>query len=614
MTAPATCEEFLDLVRRSEVLDSERLESFAQVLSSSDNSSHEPRQIAERMVRDGLLTAFQAKQLLIGKWRRFRISGKYKLLELIGAGGMGSVYLCEHVFMRRHVALKVLPLEKLSDESSLARFYREARAVGKLDHPNIVRAYDIDQDDKLHFLVMEYVDGASLQDIVSRHGPLSPAAAANYIRQAALGLQHAHEAGLVQRDVKPGNLLLDRAGVVKVLDLGLARFFNDRKDNLTERYDDDATLGTADYLAPEQANNKLDIRSDIYSLGVTFYFLLVGKAPFEDGKLTQKLLWHQVKKIPSVLEHRKDVPAEMAAIIEKMVQKSPEDRYATPKEVAEALAPWADKPLDPPPAAWMPKRSLAALTPGAQGDAPVLPITPPPRSSVGRSVPMPRSVNSTPAPKSQLPPTVAPRATPARGGPRPSGRRTQSAGPSRGKIIAMIAGGSAISLGLIFGIVYALVGKRDDRALSAAPSAGPYVVVPQAAPQLPPAAPSATLSAQPPRSGSNKVARPIRAEEAKNHLGEYCLVEMTVRRTGKNQSTRFFLNSMEDFRDPNCFTVTFERPVFEQLKARGLTDLDSFFLNRTIKVRGTITKYINPRDQSKSIQIEVEDASQILGP
>jgi hypothetical protein len=264
----------------------------------------------------------------------------------------------------------------------------------------------------------------------------------------------------------------------------------------------------------------------------------------------------------------------------------------------------------------MPKRSLAALTPGAQGDAPVLPVTPPPRSSVGRTVPAPRSVNSTPAPKSQLPPSVAPRVAPARREARTADRRTRAAstGPSRGKIIAMIAGGSAISLGLIFGIVYALVSQRDERAYSAAPGSGSTVVVPQASPQLPPAVPSAAVSAQPTRSGSNKVARPIRAEDAKNHLGEYCLVEVTVRRTGKNQSTRFFLNSMEDFRDPNCFTVTFERPVFEQLKARGLTDLDSFFLNRTIKVRGTITKYINPRDQSKSIQIEVEDASQILGP
>src|SRR5262249_29226994 len=146
-----------------------------------------------------------------------------------------------------------LPVDKIQDASTVERFYREARAAGSLVHPNIVHTYDIDQDDKIHFLVMEYVDGASLQEIVARHGPLDPVRSAHYIRQAALGLQHAYEKGLVHRDVKPGNLLLDRSGTIKVLDLGLARFFNAHKENITEKYDDKCVLGTADYLAPEQA-------------------------------------------------------------------------------------------------------------------------------------------------------------------------------------------------------------------------------------------------------------------------------------------------------------------------------------------------------------------------
>src|SRR5262249_7607071 len=145
-----------------------------------------------------------------------------------------------------------------------------------LDHPNIVRAFDIDQDGKTHFLVMEYVDGESLQNIVAKHGKLDPGRAANYVRQAALGLQHAHEANLVHRDIKPGNLLVDRAGTVKILDLGLARILDAHKDNLTEKFDgDNAVLGTADYLAPEQAlggKASVDIRADIYSLGATFFF------------------------------------------------------------------------------------------------------------------------------------------------------------------------------------------------------------------------------------------------------------------------------------------------------------------------------------------------------
>src|SRR5207248_7956489 len=141
--------------------------------------------------------------------------GKYKVLERLGSGGMGSVYLCEHKLMRRRVAVKVLPTAKAEDKASLDRFYREARAVAALDHPNIVHAYDIDQDEQLHFLVMEYVDGASLQELVKRSGPLDPVRAAHYIRQAALGLDHAHKAGLVHRDIKPANVLVDRQGTVK---------------------------------------------------------------------------------------------------------------------------------------------------------------------------------------------------------------------------------------------------------------------------------------------------------------------------------------------------------------------------------------------------------------
>src|SRR5262249_55215742 len=154
------------------------------------------------------------------------------------------------------------------------------------------------------------------------------------VRQAALGLQHAHEAGLIHRDIKPGNLLLDRKGAVKVLDLGLARFFNTHKDNITERYDEHGVLGTADYLAPEQAmNNKVDIRADIYSLGATFYFLLTGKAPFEEGTLTQKLLWHQVKQVQSIREKRPDVPEVLTQVVERMMAKQPADRFPTPQAV-----------------------------------------------------------------------------------------------------------------------------------------------------------------------------------------------------------------------------------------------------------------------------------------
>src|SRR6266851_3555721 len=199
MSLPSSSAEFLDLVQKSGLVEEKRLSAYADKLRADNALPADAKALGDRMIRDGVLTHFQSEQILLGKWRRFNI-GKYKVLERLGAGGMGSVYLCEHKLMRRRVAVKVLPTAKASDPSSLERFYREARAVAALDHPNIVRAYDIDQDDKLHFLVMEYVDGASLQEIGKKVGPMDYVRAAHYMSQAALGLQHAHEvAGLVHR-------------------------------------------------------------------------------------------------------------------------------------------------------------------------------------------------------------------------------------------------------------------------------------------------------------------------------------------------------------------------------------------------------------------------------
>src|SRR5262249_23294871 len=294
MPAPATITEFVELVRKSGVADEKRLDAYLEHLRAIAALPTEPGKLAGLMVRDGILTTFQAQQFMQGKWRRFTI-GKYKVLEQLGSGGMGSVYLCEHMLMRRRVAVKVLPTAKAEDPAALERFYREARAVAALDHPNIVRAYDIDQDEKLHFLVMEHVDGSSLQEIIKKNGPMDVLRVCHYMRQSALGLQHAHEsAGLVHRDIKPGNILIDRNGIVKILDMGLARFFHDEEDILTKKYDENV-LGTADYLAPEQATDShaVDIRADIYSLGATFYYCLTGRTPFQEGTVAQKLIWHQ---------------------------------------------------------------------------------------------------------------------------------------------------------------------------------------------------------------------------------------------------------------------------------------------------------------------------------
>jgi serine/threonine protein kinase len=359
MPAPASVPEFLDIVRRSALLPDARLDDVIDRHRATGTLPGTVDQIASLLVRESLLTFFQAKQLKLGRYKRFTIGSKYRLLELIGAGGMGAVYLCEHTLMRRLVALKVLPVEKLEDKSNEERFYREARAVAALDHPNIVRAYDIDHYEKLHFLVMEYVDGASLQEVVARYAMekrlFDPVRVAHYIAQAAVGMQHGHELGMVHRDIKPGNLLLDRTGVIKVLDMGLARFFNKQQDSVTEKYDDKCVLGTADYLAPEQAvSNMVDIRADVYALGGTLYFMLTAQTPFPEGTIASKLVAHQTREPRPVEAFRPDVPPGMLAVLRRMMAKDPRARYQTPIEVAEALSEWAEQPITPPPAREMP--------------------------------------------------------------------------------------------------------------------------------------------------------------------------------------------------------------------------------------------------------------------
>jgi len=348
--AVATAEAFVDLLRRSGLVEGERLDGLLEELRARGEWSGEPARLAQSLVERAILTPFQAEQLLAGRWKGFFIS-KYKILQRLGSGGMGTVFLAEHKWMKRLVAIKVLPRSRSSDNSALERFYREAKAIAALDHPNVVRAYDLDQEGDLHFLVMEYVDGVSLQELVKAHGPFDVPRAVHYLYQAAKGLQHAFSVGLIHRDIKPANLLVNRAGLVKLLDLGLARFFLDEQDILTRKYDE-KVLGTADYLAPEQAidSHVVDIRADIYSLGATFYFVLAGRPPFPEGTVAQKLIWHQTKMPEPITQLRPDVPTEVADLLQRMLAKKPQDRPQTPEEVAVALQPLVDLTrLIPPP-------------------------------------------------------------------------------------------------------------------------------------------------------------------------------------------------------------------------------------------------------------------------
>jgi len=235
---------------------------------------------------------------------------------------------------------------------------------------------------------MEYVDGSSLQEIIKKVGPMDVTRAAHYMRQSALGLQHAHEsAGLVHRDIKPGNILVDRTGVVKILDMGLARFFHDEEDILTKKYDENV-LGTADYLAPEQAldSHGVDIRADIYSLGATFYFCLTGRTPFTEGTVAQKLIWHQTRQPKSIKQTRPEVPDGLAALIERMMAKDPAQRPQTPQQIADALAPFTQSAIGPPPDQEMPHLSPAALgLPGTEAaPAPSTPAAAPGPPSSGQ--------------------------------------------------------------------------------------------------------------------------------------------------------------------------------------------------------------------------------------
>jgi hypothetical protein len=360
MPAPSTADQFLDLVSKSGLIDPQSLQAYLQRLGAAGTLPEAPQVLADAMVRDGLLTRFQVDQFLRGKWRNFILCGKYKILGPLGSGGMGLVYLCEHQVMRRRVAVKVLPARP-DDPDALERFRREARAVAQLNHTNIVGGHDIDRDGKLHFLVMEYIDGSTFHAIVNNCGPMTPLRASHYIRQAALGLQHAHEAGLVHRDIKPANLLLDRTGTVKILDLGLARFFHDDSDDLSKRQLE-SPVGTSDFMAPEQAmdSHRVDIRADIYSLGATFYYLLAGHGPFQGRTSFQKLYCHQFEQPKPIRDIRPDVPKGLAGIVERMMAKEPAERHQTPAEVAEALAPWTQTAIPPPPREEMPKLAAPA--------------------------------------------------------------------------------------------------------------------------------------------------------------------------------------------------------------------------------------------------------------
>ena len=293
-------------------------------------------QFLNLLVQRKVLTPWQVEEL--GKGRNQFLIGKYRLLAELGKGGMAEVFLAEHVTMERRVAIKLIS-SKLP-QAAMERFLAEVRAIAALDHPNIVHAYNVDNDGGQYYLVMEFVEGKTLERIVHESGPLSWKRAAEIAKQTALGLDCAHAKGIIHCDLKPANLIVNSEGIVKILDLGLARLVGrDQQVSSAKAEDSQQVLGTVDYMAPELAldPDHVDPRADIYSLGCVLYFALTGNPPFPDGMLAERILKHQMTPPPDPRRKRSDIPHALADVVIRSLAKSPVARFQTAMELAAAL-------------------------------------------------------------------------------------------------------------------------------------------------------------------------------------------------------------------------------------------------------------------------------------
>jgi len=369
---PSDTKSFLATLAECHLLDPAQCNDTT--MSDLQQRFPDARSLARDLLQRGWLTPYQVNQVFLGRGREL-LQGQYLILERLGDGGMGQVFKARHRDMNRTVAIKIIRKELLGDPESLSRFRREVQMLSKLTHPHVVHAYDAGLTDPTYYLVMEHIEGVGLDHLVKERGPLGVEQACHYVHQAALGLQHIHERGLVHRDIKPGNLIVAGQvaapvarlltgpssasvagvpisangverfpwGVVKIMDLGLGRLHH-VAEGVAAGSDTTAgqmVMGTLDYMAPEQALDfhRADIRADIYSLGCTFYFLLTGQVPLPAETNAKKLLLHQMKEPPPLEQSRRDLPPLVPLVVRQMMAKLPEDRYQTPGEVARVLAP-----------------------------------------------------------------------------------------------------------------------------------------------------------------------------------------------------------------------------------------------------------------------------------
>jgi serine/threonine-protein kinase len=438
---------FLTRLRQSKLLPEAQIVRLLPELPATNRG----RVVARALVEKGLLTRFQAERLLAGRVAGF-VLGQYRILDQLGRGGMGRVFKAEHVTMKRVVALKVLAPDLLQNERARVLFLREVRAAAQLVHPNIVAAFDASNDHGRYYLVLEYIDGPNLDQLVRRQGPLPVGLACEYIKQAANGLRAAHALGMVHRDIKPSNILVQRrglhedsAGLIKISDFGLARLHAPEKSANAPNHagtilvKQNTVTGTPDYLAPEQARDvhKADIRSDLYSLGCTFYYLLTGRVVFPGGAALEKLVRHSSESPPSIAALRSDVPAPVIDIVLRLLAKHPEDRYQTPAELAATLEPYAVS--DPMPWAAPPSPSSPYL------DDAATPLSEPLNSS--RNVLEGGSSDDLSALTNTAPPDLSP--TPISAPAHPLSSQHLPAAPRRKTALMWIAVAAALFAGLV---------------------------------------------------------------------------------------------------------------------------------------------------------------------
>jgi serine/threonine protein kinase len=389
----ASAAALVDQLRQSGLLPAPFLEKLAASLRAQPRTAD---QLAQELVSQNALTTYQAKQLLRGRVLDL-VLGPYVILEPVGRGQMGQVFRARHRQRGEIVAVKVIRQDLRADLKILQRFRREVRAISQLSHPNLIRARDVEEVGTAHFYAMEYVAGVDVAELIEQVGKVPIGPACDYVRQAALGLQHAHEHRMIHRDIKPANLLIappparppstgplpsaarpGHWGTVKLLDLGLALLKQPAGDGpgMGDLTAPGFTLGTADYMAPEQVSrpHEVDIRADLYGLGCTFYHMLAGQPPFPEGELIVKLSKHRAEEPQRLEELRPEVPPGLAGVLRKMMAKQPEARYQKPADVAQVLgtilsrldAALLDAAWQPPTTAAAPGRKPPTATPTGQ--------------------------------------------------------------------------------------------------------------------------------------------------------------------------------------------------------------------------------------------------------